>query len=120
MNAEAVFAHDVRGETEICYFELVLRVEEQVLGLEVSVNNFCFIVEVFNSWEQLEEVVACKLLVKTTLLVLDLDEGEEVALLDEFKDDEKDLDGFAGGFDNNFSFTIVLDELYYVGMVHLL
>lgn len=67
------------------------------------------LVQILDGAEQLEKVIPCEALVEAALFVLDLNEGEEVALLHEFKHDEEHLRGFAVRFDENLTLAVVLN-----------
>jgi hypothetical protein len=66
-------------------------------------------VQVLNGTEELEKVVPSKALIEAALFVLNLDEGEEIALLHEFKHDKEYLRSLAVGFDENLSLAVVLN-----------
>jgi hypothetical protein len=84
------------------------------------VNDSSRVVQVLNSAEELEKVIAGEALIKPTFLIFDFDEREKIALLNELQDYEKDLNGFAVRFDDYFTLAVVLHELDNVWVVHRL
>ena len=94
--------------------------EQHVLWLEVPMDNSSHSMQVLNRVEHLREIVTRKLLRKASALILPLDEGKEVALLNEFKHDEEYLNALARLLDHGLSLTVVVDELNDVGVLDLL
>lgn len=72
-------------------------------------HNTRYVMKVLNRTQKLQEVVARKSLIKTAFFIPNLDEGKEITLLYELKDDEKDLYRFSARFDDDLSLTIILD-----------
>jgi hypothetical protein len=120
MYAEAVVTLLARRETKVCNLQLIFLVKKQILWLEVPVHYARRIMQILNRAEELEEIVPSKALIEAALLVADLNEREEIALLHELQDDEKDLDSLPTGLNDYLSFAVVLDELYYIWVVHCL
>lgn len=83
-------------------------------------HNACCIMQILNCAQELQEIVARKPLIKATFFIPDLNEGKEISLLNEFKDNEKHLDSFSTWFDNDLSLAIILKKFNNVGVVHCL
>ena len=120
VNTEAVLALLVRAQTEVSHLQVVARVQQNVLRLQVPMHNARVVVQVVDGAQQLFKIVARKLLVKTAPRILDLNVRKEVTLLDKLEHYEKYLDGFAGVFDHDLAVAVVLDQLDDVGVVQLL
>ena len=60
MNAESVFALNVGWQAEIGDFEVVARVEQDVFGLQIPVDNTRTIMQVLDGAEQLLKIVPRK------------------------------------------------------------
>ena len=118
MNSEPVVTLLSRGESKVCYLELILLVEQEVFGLQVSMHDSSRVVQILDGAEQLEEVVASKALVEAALFVLHLNEREEVTLLDKLEHDEEHLRSLAVRFDENLPLAVVFNEFDDVWVVH--
>ena len=94
--------------------------QQHILGLQVPVHDASCLVEVLDGIKHLCEIVTCEFLGEASTLVLPLDEGEEVSLLDEFEHNEENLDAFARLLNDSFSIAVVVDQLYNVGVFNLL
>lgn len=73
----------VGGETEVCNFELVVLVEENIFNFEISMNYFLSIMKVLNSVDQLVKVIPGKIL--SEAFALEREVFEEVPSLSKFK-----------------------------------
>ena len=94
--------------------------EKHILWLEVPMDNSSLSMEVLDCVKHLREIVTRKLLRKAAALILPLDEGEEVSLLNEFKYDKEDLNALARFLDHCLSLTVVVDQLNDVRVLDLL
>ena len=76
MNPKAIIPFFSGREAEICYFEFVLLIKKQIFRLEVTVDDACSVVQIFDGAKKLKEVVASESLIEPALLVPNLDERE--------------------------------------------
>ena len=95
MNSCAVLSFPPRREPKVSYFQLVVRAQEQVLWLQIPMDHPCRPVQVLYGIKHLGEVVTGELLREPARFVFLFDEGEQVALLDEFKNYEEYLNALA-------------------------
>lgn len=65
------------------------------------------VMKILNGAQELQKVVSGESFVESTLLVFDLDEGEEIALLDELKHNKEHLYCLPARFDDDLALTIV-------------
>jgi len=75
------------------------------------VDNACLLVKIIKSIEHLSEVVPRKSLTKTALSILGLNEGEQIALLEQLKHNKENLDALAAAFDHEFPLGVGRDIL---------
>ena len=94
--------------------------EKQILWLQVTVDDTCSAVEILNGIEHLSEVITSVIFREASSLVFEFYEREEVALLDQLKDNEKDLDCPARAIDNEFTVAVPVNEVDDVGVTDVL
>ncbi len=70
------------AKSEISNLKLIVIGKQQILGLEVSMYNTLFTMQIFHRLYELFEVVARKSFWEPASLVFDFDERKQVALLD--------------------------------------
>ena len=82
-------------------------------------HNSCRAVQVLNCIQHLRKVVSSEPLREASFLVLLLDEGEEVTLFNELKNNKEDLYAFAILLDHCFALDVVVEELNDVLMANV-
>ena len=83
-------------------------------------DNTRAVVEILNGTKQLFEVVPRELLVEASFVVLNFDEGKQVALLDQFQDNEVDLNCLLRFLNHYLAIDVVLHKPNDVRVIHLL
>ena len=76
MDSEPISSLDPGRQSEVRNLEVVLSIQQDVLGLQVAVDNAGDLVKVFDRGQQLFEVVTGKQLAKSALGVLNFDVRE--------------------------------------------
>jgi hypothetical protein len=74
--------------------------------------------QIVNGAEELLEIIARELFVKTASSILNFDVRKEITLLYKFQHDEIDLNSLPRILHNQLAITVVLDQLDDVWVVH--